>query len=166
MTERKLATRYLNEAGRTLCCNAHPRRSARRDAYYCESCKLWIEGTCGQKPCEMCDGRPARADESEDERTLWADELRELMEDISNRHYCAGWMMGLERVLWAAAFEGKRGGYGNGELTDGVAATLRARAERADAWWHWPEQRIGDEEEGPYRITLAEARQLYGSKPA
>lgn len=34
--------------------------SAKRDAYYCETCDVWFEGNCGDPDCDFCRGRPEK----------------------------------------------------------------------------------------------------------
>jgi hypothetical protein len=30
------------------------------DAYYCQSCDIWLENTCGSKECDYCFNRPLK----------------------------------------------------------------------------------------------------------
>lgn len=40
---------------------SHPRIYSKRwDAYYCETCDVWIEGACSDPQCEFCSGRPKK----------------------------------------------------------------------------------------------------------
>ena len=50
--------------------------------------------------------------------------LRQLMEDISEDHYCAGWMMNLELNLWRMVEGGPRG-YGMGDVSEEQVEQLR-----------------------------------------
>lgn len=58
------------------------------------------------------------------------------MRDISESHYAAGWMGGLEFDLWAMVCGGPRD-YGMGEVSEAQVASLRDLSERAGGWWRW-----------------------------
>ena len=70
--------------------------------------------------------------------------LLELMEDISEEHYAAGWMSGLEESLWWIAHGGGPM-YGMIPVSDERIAALRVLAHRAGGWWHWCEHPVDDE---------------------
>lgn len=57
-----------------------------------------------------------------------------LMTGISEEHWCAGWMTGLEYNLWGAA-EGDQ--IGKSRITARQATLLKLLAEEADGWWLW-----------------------------
>lgn len=48
-------------------CGSEPKRSERFDAYYCPTCKRWLETPCEDPSCLYCKGRPESA-EGEDSR--------------------------------------------------------------------------------------------------
>lgn len=120
------------------------------EAYLCKRCGGIIGRT--HDAVRVCDcDRP----ESETQHAA-AVLLRNLMEEISERCYAAGWMMGLEGQLYVRAFESVAPKYGMGRVHE--AAELRRLAEVSKSWWHWPD----DVEDGPVQITLAQAREIYG----
>lgn len=86
--------------------------------------------------------------------------LRNLMEDISERCYCAGWLLGLEYALYGIAFEARPKRFGQDDVTDDEAIELRRLAQASDSWWHWPD----GVDDGPVRITLQRAKELYASE--
>jgi hypothetical protein len=90
---------------------------------------------------------------SDDPHTL---ALLRLMEDISEYHYCAGWLMGLERDLFRIAFCAADPSYGMDEISAGRLAELRRLAEVSESWWVWD-----DADPDIKRITLDEARSRY-----
>ena len=53
-----------------------------------------------------------------------ADQLLELMEDISEDRWCAGWLVGLEYELWE-------------EVLDGKLPVAKDLADVAGGWWIW-----------------------------
>lgn len=78
--------------------------------------------------------------------------LQGFMSALSEEHYCAGWLTGLEYALWDLAREGG-GGFGMGDVTAAEAALLLALAEEAGAWWRWEGEGA---DSGPRRVALAE----------
>lgn len=68
-----------------------------------------------------------------------AELLRELMSDISEEYYCAGWLIGLEFSLWAMLQGGPRD-FGMGVVKDSEIADLKRLHEKAGGWWHYKEQ--------------------------
>ena len=59
-----------------------------------------------------------------------------VMRDLSEEHWCAQWLMGLEFSLWEIAQGGSRD-FGMGEVSDIDVAALRELHERAGGWWRW-----------------------------
>ena len=39
-------------------CESEVQYNAEYDAYYCELCNKWLEGTCNDSNCEYCATRP------------------------------------------------------------------------------------------------------------
>jgi hypothetical protein len=64
-------------------------------------------------------------------RARAADHLLLLMEEISEEEWGAGWMTGLERVLWERTRDPRR--------ADKGTQLLRELAALADGWWVWTE---------------------------
>ena len=63
-------------------------------------------------------------------------DLCRLMMDLSEEHYCAGWLYGLEYELFETAFvAGHFGSFGSIESTHRVA--LYELSRRCDGWWCW-----------------------------
>jgi len=84
--------------------------------------------------------------------------LVERMRDLSEEHYCVGWMMGLEEALW---WEREPGPYGMGEVTAENLAELRMLSELCDGWWKWSE-----DDHGETFVRLAEWRALVAEMKA
>lgn len=61
-------------------------------------------------------------------------QLCDLMSDISEDGYCAGWMMGVERALWQRAVDGVGRVYGQTEVRLETLQRLRDLAELAGGW--------------------------------
>lgn len=45
----------------TCACGTTGTRDETHDAYYCPSCRTWLEWPCGDAECEFCESRPATA---------------------------------------------------------------------------------------------------------
>ena len=60
--------------------------------------------------------------------------LLDFMRDLSERCYCAGWMLGLEAALWDLMLKGG-GAYGMSDVAAGEAAKLQRLATDAGWWW-------------------------------
>lgn len=60
--------------------------------------------------------------------------LRNVMGDLSEDHYAAGWLIGLEYMLFGAAFAGD--GFGSG-LSHEERAELITLSQRCQGWWMW-----------------------------
>jgi hypothetical protein len=65
-----------------------------------------------------------------------AEALLKLMADISEEHYAAGWMQGLEDCLWWIAHGGDPR-YGTHDVASERIVALRELSERAGGWWFW-----------------------------
>lgn len=64
------------------------------------------------------------------------EKLRDLMSDISEDHYCAGWLIGLEFVLWRMVQGGSRH-FGFGEVDPARVEKLRVLSRSVGGWWMW-----------------------------
>lgn len=67
------------------------------------------------------------------------EDLREYMSELSEACYCAGWMSGLEYSLWSFVTEGP-GRFGMAYVEQPEIDKLKALADKAGGWWHWPEE--------------------------
>lgn len=67
-----------------------------------------------------------------------AQALCAFMSELSERYYCAGWLIGLEHTLWPMVHGGNRE-FGLGAVTEEEVAKLRRLHERAGGWWRWAE---------------------------
>lgn len=76
-----------------------------------------------------------------------AQRLLRLMCDISQRCWCAGWLMGLEYSLWNIVNAGRAVRFGDGEVTPEEVAEMRRLYEACDGWWIW------DDEAGEERLV-------------
>ncbi|MBO9200217.1 MULTISPECIES: hypothetical protein [Niastella] len=68
------------------------------------------------------------ADLNEDQRAL-----HDLMSQISEAGYCAGWLIDLEFDLWTALHSGKRE-YGRHIITQGEIHQLQSLADKCGCW--------------------------------
>ena len=59
--------------------------------------------------------------------------LGEMMSEISERCWYAGWMLSAEYVLWQAVVEGPAS-WGHGTISEADIATLKALWEEAGGW--------------------------------
>ena len=59
--------------------------------------------------------------------------LADYMSELSEKAYCAGWMMDLEAVLWQSVLEGPFH-YGRLELTSAHVDRLHALSEACGGW--------------------------------
>lgn len=75
------------------------------------------------------------------------------MRELSEEHYCAGWMCGLEFSLWAMLQDGARD-YGSGEVTERDVEHLRALSQKAGGWWRWSDA-------GEVFVATAEWERIY-----
>lgn len=64
--------------------------------------------------------------------------LRGLMRELSERCWCARWLIGCEYDLWHFASNGP-GGWGAGDVTAQDVERLRALSVVSDGWWFWPD---------------------------
>lgn len=60
------------------------------------------------------------------------------MSRISEDCYCAGWMDGLEFVLWESIYGGSHD-YGIGQITDDDIETLKELSQACGGWYYWEE---------------------------
>ena len=63
--------------------------------------------------------------------------LRNVMENISEDYYAAGWLIGLEYSLFSVAYAGDSfGGFG-GSCTHDEIAQLITLSQQCQGWWMW-----------------------------
>jgi len=82
--------------------------------------------------------------------------LQQIMSDISERCWCAGWMMGTEHALWRAIQtpDEEPFDWGQDEVTPEERQQLRWLSEQCGGWWcnydrflpldEWKEQADGE----------------------
>jgi hypothetical protein len=68
-------------------------------------------------------------------------ELRELMSEISEDHYAAGWLFSLEFDLWRLAFETPEAKYGYSTLSLEELGKLVELTHRCQGWWIYDTKR-------------------------
>jgi hypothetical protein len=61
------------------------------------------------------------------------------MREMSEDKWCAGWLGGLERVLWTAVIRGE-----SSDLTEAEARKLARMANAAGGWWFWDDALCGE----------------------
>lgn len=70
-----------------------------------------------------------------------AKQLEQLMREISEDYYCAGWLTGLETMLWDAvhstSLEEDRANFEVGFPSQDELELLRKLSEQASGWWTW-----------------------------
>lgn len=90
--------------------------------------------------------------------------LYQLMSDISEDCYCAGWMMGLELAIWGALQDGDRT-YGMGEMDAEQLEQCRTLANEIDGWIVWVDDDdipgLPSCEWGPRFLPMADWLALY-----
>jgi hypothetical protein len=83
--------------------------------------------------------------------------LLALMSEISEEHYCAGWLDGLEHRLWQAVLQYPEPyEFGFGPVANEQVEELRALAEELQEWGIW-----ADEAKQEKLISLAEWQQIF-----
>jgi hypothetical protein len=68
--------------------------------------------------------------------TELANALRDLLSDLSETCWCAGWLSDCEFALWAICQSGPQR-WGQGEVTADDITLLLGYAEAAGGWWRW-----------------------------
>lgn len=66
--------------------------------------------------------------------------LSDLMSELSEEYYCAGWLMGLEYALWEAVI-GKRSTFGGSPLEKADIDNLRFFSEKCGGWIYWDDEK-------------------------
>ena len=89
-----------------------------------------------------------------DEQKITAGLLRKLMSEISEEHWCAGWLGSLEYILWDAV-TGKRKDVCSLEEIE----QLKYLSEKCGGWIIWDEQVIGEK-----FVPMEEWLRLYEAK--
>lgn len=74
-----------------------------------------------------------------------ARELRAMMGEISEDHYAAGWLSGLEFTLWRIIFEQPEERFSFASLTFEERGKLIELTHRCQGWWIWSSKRGGRE---------------------
>jgi hypothetical protein len=82
-----------------------------------------------------------------------------LMSELSEEHWCAGWLTGLEFSLWAMVKGDATTVFGMGQITERQLQLLKLLSEETGVWWHWP-----DDGDGPEPISLEEWEPLYAER--
>lgn len=86
--------------------------------------------------------------------------LLSLMREISEEHYCAGWLDGLEYRLWQAVLQYPEPyEFGFGPIANEQVEELRDLAEELQEWGFW-----ADEEMREQLIPLAEWQQIFHTR--
>ncbi len=85
--------------------------------------------------------------------------LLNLMRNISEENYCAGWLNGLEKDLWGYAFLGYTSdSFALASVRPIDIEHLRVLARATDSWWIWDDTLIKN-----ICITFAEASKMFGA---
>jgi hypothetical protein len=91
-------------------------------------------------------------------------ELADLMSEISEDCYCAGWLIGTEFVLWGAVLNGPIE-WGCGDVTEEQVAALRRLSGEIGGWIAWE---VSDDpmNTGPVFVPIVEWRERYAAEPS
>ncbi len=96
-----------------------------------------------------------------------AESLLRVMEEISQEHWSAGWLLGLEYDLWSfvglwrTGLLAKRGSkFGMFELENKTLTDLSELSERAGGWWKW----FDDEQPGAYFVPMQEWLAIFSER--
>jgi len=81
--------------------------------------------------------------------------LAKYMSEISERCYCAGWMMGLEYTLWYAMLREAPFHYGQGQISERDLEALKWLSDMAGGWIVW------DDTHGETFISLEEWKERF-----
>lgn len=85
--------------------------------------------------------------------------LLSLMREISEDHFCAGWMGGLEYDLWQAVLQYPQPyEFGFGPIEEENVAELKDLAEELQEWAFW------DDGTGEKLIPLEEWKQIFAAR--
>jgi hypothetical protein len=93
-------------------------------------------------------------------------ELRNLMRYISEDCYCAGWLNGLEYILWEMVSDSTASReFGMGEVEESAIARLRELSQQVGGWWRWhddnDERDLPSEEWGERFTPMADWLVMY-----
>jgi hypothetical protein len=137
---------YANSSKRSAesCCRCERCGGGLSDGYrhgVCAKCKLEADAEQAKREAEWAAEAECRIVVQEEalagsNNRASALALAELMSDISEECYCAGWMMGLEYALWDMVLGGSRR-YGQSEASEEQVAEMRRLSERAGGWVRW-----------------------------
>lgn len=81
--------------------------------------------------------------------------LYDLMSEISERCYCAGWMEGTEAACWEAVLDGFTR-WGISVITPEEADRLADLSNQAGGWWQWNEELMREE-----FLSIADWEEVY-----
>lgn len=81
------------------------------------------------------------------------------MRDISENYFAAGWLGGLEHILWAMVLGGSRE-FGFAEVSEEEVINLKHLSEKAGGWWCWFDSPEPDES-GELFVTSKEWQNIY-----
>lgn len=141
----------------STCCMCRACGKALYRSWTCPECRA-AERAQWQKHLEETqperDAQEARRDaalaKAKDENAALI--LRAAMSEISESYYAAGWLIGLEHVLWQMVEGGERR-FGMGTVEEYEVANLKRLAEQCGGWWYF------DDADGETFITTADWRQ-------
>jgi hypothetical protein len=68
--------------------------------------------------------------------------LKALMSDISERCWCAGWLVDTEYVLWDAVINGPIQRWGQDEITEEDTAALKVLSDEIGGWIGWKDEKM------------------------
>lgn len=90
------------------------------------------------------------------EAELAREALRIEMENYSENHHCAGWLIGLEFLLWEKVLELSAT---DGRAMSAEAYACRLLAEVSGGWWHWATR-----SDSPQFIAMPDWLALYAER--
>lgn len=125
------------------CCSCRDCGKPLKRRWQCDDCakaerEKWdahLEATRPERDAEQARRDEALAKSNDRNAALL---LQSLMSGISEEYYCAGWLIGLEEILWSMVV-GSRREFGMGKVTEDEVAQLKQLSEQAGGWWHYVE---------------------------
>ena len=84
--------------------------------------------------------------------------LADYMSELSELAYCAGWMKGLEYVLWSAIVDGRPREYGRLRIHNKHTARLKELSDACDGWI------VFDDDKGETFVPLADWLRVYAAR--
>lgn len=119
------------------CCKCRSCDKVKRGLFICDECVAKQEAEWEAEEVPRKAARDQALAKSKDKDAALA--LNSLMSEISEDHYCAGWLGGLEYDLWKIVQGGNRE-FGFGDIAESRVTELKRLSEKAGGWWYYDEE--------------------------